>query len=339
MKKFVLLAIILLVVGFAFSANFSFLLCPKSLNNPYWYAVENGMNAAAKLVGVKAFFDAPVEADAAKQVQTIINYVVKGVNGIAISPNDAEAIKTAIKKALESGIPVITFDADAAAGSGRYVYVGTNNYRGGWECGKLMVDLIKKQKPNDSEIKIAILTGGLAALNLNERIKGFKDYIEQHKDEIPGKVTYVADPFPCNDDTARAIQIIADVSKTYPDLDAWFMAGGWPLFVPVKTFTSAFGGPEKTKKLLIVSFDTLKEELELVKQGYVDGLVGQRPYEMGFKSIMILYNMAVFGVEETLGLLPTVNGDKIVDTGVDVVTKENVDEFLKLADIIYKRNR
>jgi ribose transport system substrate-binding protein len=96
------------------------------------------------------------------------------------------------------------------------------------------------------------------------------------------------------------------------------------------------------KDLLVVGFDTLLPELELVKAGAVKGLVGQRPYDMGYLSVLVLYNMVKVGVENTLKILPKVvredgTVDYIIDTGVDVVTEENVDQFYEYAKKIYSK--
>ena len=74
----------------------------------------------------------------------------------------------------------------------------------------------------------------------------------------------------------------------------------------------------KAKKFVVVSFDTLPEEFKILKQGACNALIGQRPYAMGVKSIDVLNDL-------TEGkTVPAV-----VDTGVDVVTAANVDQFLK----------
>jgi ribose transport system substrate-binding protein len=177
---------------------------------------------------------------------------------------------------------------------------------------------------------------------LNERIRGFKDALEDYSKRSGKEIVYVADPFPCNDDSAKAIQIIRDVTRKYTDLDGWFMSGGWPLFAPKETVISALGGPERMKDLLVVGFDTLLPELELVKAGAVKGLVGQRPYDMGYLSVLVIYNMAKVGVENTLKILPKVvkedgTVDYIIDTGVDIVTEENVDQFYEYAKKIYSK--
>jgi ribose transport system substrate-binding protein len=299
------------------------------------------MKDAATALGVQAIFDAPIEADAAEQAQKIQTYIIRGVNGIGISPNDPEAIKFIIKTALDRKIPVITFDSDSP-GSGRYVYLGTNNYNAGYSAGELMSSLIDQYKPEKETLNFAILTGGLAAVNLNERIAGFKDAMENYSMKTGKKIVYVADPFPCNDDTAVAIQVLTDVTRRYPNLDGWFASGGWPLFAPVNTVVNALGGMEKAQSLLTVGFDTLPPELELIKANAWKGLVGQRPYDMGYLSVVVLYNMYKIGVDKTLQLLPQVtledgSVDYIIDTGVDVVTKDNVDEFFEFANKVYTK--
>ncbi len=337
MKKLMLLTVILgiFLFSFGFASQMTFLLCPKSLNNPYWMAVKLGEQAAAKLVGVDAIFDGPVNADAAAQAQKIMSYIGMHVNGIGISPVDDTAIVPTIKAGLNAGIPMITFDSDAAPNSGRYVYIGTDNYVAGYAAGQAMAQAIKERYPSKPVIKIAILTGGLAALNLNQRIEGFKAGLAAAK--LPNKIDYVASPFPCNDDTAQAINTISSVMKAYPDLDAWFMSGGWPLFVPVDTFVSALGGTAKAKQIITISFDTLTQELQLVKDGYVTALIGQKPYEMGYLAVMTLYDMNMFGVQQTLNMLPMVKesygNDHIIDTGVNTVTQANIDEFIKKAPL------
>jgi ribose transport system substrate-binding protein len=74
-------------------------------------------------------------------------------------------------------------------------------------------------------------------------------------------------------------------------------------------------------KFAVVSFDTLKPELEILKAGYVSTLVGQRPYQMGVDSVLALYNYVTKKIKPKD---PT-------DTGLDIVTPSNVDEFLKKA--------
>jgi ribose transport system substrate-binding protein len=98
------------------------------------------------------------------------------------------------------------------------------------------------------------------------------------------------------------------------------VVGGWPLFVPegYRNFFNNNSDRFKSGKLVAVSADTLPSELPLLKEGYVAALVGQRPFEMGEKTMATL-----------LALHDGKPVQEIIYTGVDRVTKENVGEFLK----------
>lgn len=285
-----------------------FALVPKTISVPFYNDVERGMNEEAKKVGVQAKFTGPPTADAAQQVQVLQDLVSQGVDGIAVAPMDADSVIGVVASARKKGIPVITFDSDSPKAD-RIAFVGTNNLGGGEEGGKAFQKLLPKGK-------FAIITGGLAAANLNERIKGFREFVNgENYTEVPGS------PFACNDDASKAIQIVQDVLTRHPDLNGFFFSGGWPLFGAPEAYIKAIGKHAddiKDHKFVVVSFDTLTEELKLLKAGYCNVLIGQRPYAMGVKSIDMLNDLV-----DKKSIPP------VVDTGVDVVDSSNVDQFLK----------
>ena len=285
-----------------------FALVPKTISVPFYNDVERGMNDEAKKLGVQAKFTGPPTADAPQQVQILQDLMSQGVSGIAVAPMDADSVIGVIASARRKGIPVITFDSDSPKAD-RILFVGTNNLVGGEKGGEAFKRLMPKGK-------FAIITGGLAAANLNERIKGFREFVSgSNYSEVPGS------PFPCNDDASKAIQIIQDVLTRHPDLDGFFFSGGWPLFGAPEAYIKAIGKRAddiKNNKFVVVSFDTLTEQLKLLKAGYCNVLIGQRPYAMGVKSIDMLNDLA-----DKKSVPP------VVDTGVDVVDSSNVDRFLK----------
>jgi ribose transport system substrate-binding protein len=266
------------------------------------------MNDEAKRIGVQAKFTGPPTADAAQQVQILQDLVSQGVSGIAVAPMDADSVIGVVASARRKGIPVITFDSDSPKAD-RISFVGTNNLVGGEKAGEAFKKLMPKGK-------FAIITGGLAAANLNERIKGFREFVNgSNYTEVPGS------PFPCNDDASKAIQIIQDVLTRHPDLDGFFFSGGWPLFGAPEAYIKAIGKRAediRNNKFVVVSFDTLTEQLKLLKAGYCNVLIGQRPYAMGVKSVDMLND-----------LVDKKSVPPVVDTGVDVVDSSNVDQFLK----------
>ena len=284
----------------------NFVLVPKSISNPYWFQVEEGMKAAGDSLGVKVELNGPVQAaDVIGQVNIMESLISKRVDGIAISPNDPDGVTEVINRAIDAGIPVLTFDSDAP-NSKRLAYIGTNNYQAGREAGKQLIKYL------GTEGEYAIMTGGLGALNLNERIRGFRDELKAHNVNIK-EVNILA----CNDDPDKALIQIEDLTRSLPDLDAWFVTGCWPLVSPEGAFLNALN---QRRDMVVIGFDTVKEELLLVKAGLVQALIGQRPYLMGKKCVELLYDIVAEGKKLD---------KEIYDTGVDIITKENVDQFLK----------
>ena len=285
----------------------TFAIVPKSISVAFYADVEKGCKEEGDKLGVDVIYTGPDTPDPAKQVQILQDLVSRGVDGFAVAPMDAESVIGVIDAALKKGIKVITFDSDSPK-SKRIAFVGTNNYQGGVEAGKAYAAV-------QPEGKFAVITGGLAAANHNERGAGFRDALKAaggKYTEIPGS------PFPCNDDAAKSIQIIQDVLTRYPDINGFFFSGGWPLFGAAEAYVRAVDANHRIENLAIVSFDSLPEELALLKKEYVDALIGQRPYAMGVKSVDVLND-----------LVQGKTVPAVIDTGVDVITKDNVDQFLK----------
>lgn len=282
-----------------------FVLVPKSISNPYWFQAEDGMKAAGKRLGVKVELNGPVQAaDVTAQVNIMESLIARHVSGIAISPNDPDGVTEVINRAIKEGIPVLTFDSDAPR-SKRLCYIGTDNYQAGREAGKQMIKFLGEKG------EYAIMTGGLGALNLNERIRGFRDELKSANARVK-EVNILA----CNDDPDKALLQIEDLTRSMPTLDAWFVTGCWATVSPKGAFLNALN---HRKDMVVIGFDTVKEELLLVKAGLVQALIGQRPYDMGEKCVETLYDIVVNKKKPE---------KEIIDTGVDIITKDNVEQFL-----------
>lgn len=282
-----------------------FALVPKALGVPFYADVEKGCKEEAAKIGAECLFTGPAQLDDAEQARIVRDLITKKVAGISIAPNNAESISNVISAAMAKGIPVVTFDSDSPK-SKRVAFIGTNNEAGGAFAGEAFA----KALPNGGTY--AVLTGGLSAQNLNDRIKGFKSKLNGSFKEVAGS------PFSCNDDSSAAIQIIQDILAKNPDINGIYFSGGWPMFAP-EAYMRALKNKVadlKSGKFVIVSFDTLPSQIKLLKEGYATALVGQRPLAMGIDSI------------DQLNALT--KGEKVppvTDTGVDVVDPSNVAKF------------
>ena len=311
MKKLILATVAVVIMASpAFAQQkYKFAVVPKAMNNPFFDVARDGCLKRAKELGnVECIYKGPIEHEPATEAQIIQDFITQKVDGIAISVADVAAMTKSIEAATAAGIAVVTFDADAP-GSKRLAYIGTNNKDFGLALGKQLREL----RPEGG--KYAMISGGPGAKNLAERVDGVREALKGSKwVEVAGSPTF------CNDDSALAVQQMADLRTATPDLGAIVPVGGWPMFAPegYKAFVNKNKKDIDAGKFTLVVADTLKMQLELLSDGYSNALTGQRPFEMGEKSMDIL--LAIKKGEKV---------PEIVYTGLDLVTKDNVAQLLK----------
>lgn len=310
MKKLLLAGVTIAMMATpAFAQTYKFAVVPKAMNNPFFDVARDGcMKRAKELGNVECIYKGPIEHEPATQAQIIQDFITQKVDGLAISVADVAAMTKSIDAATAAGIPVITFDADAP-GSKRLAYIGTNNKDFGLALGKQLLQL----RPEGG--KYAMVSGGPGAKNLAERVDGVREALKGSKwVEVQGSPTF------CNDDSTLAIQQMTDLRTATPDLAAIVPVGGWPMFAPegFKAFVNKNKKDIDSGKLTLVVADTLKMQLELLRDGYSNALTGQRPFEMGEKSMD-----ALLAIKKG-GKVP-----EVIYTGLDLVTKDNVAQLLK----------
>jgi ribose transport system substrate-binding protein len=233
---------------------------PKALNNPVFEITRQGAeDKAAELGNVTVEWVGPATTDAAAQSQIIDDLVTKGVDGIILSANDASALDPSIDRAVEAGIPVMTWDADAPA-SKRLTNIGIDQTA----AGKLAGELMAKAMPDGGQV--AVLTGTPGALNLEQRLAGFKEGIASNS-----KLEIVSVD-PNFDDVQKAVEIVETKINATPDLKGYFFVGMWPFFADLASMPNlkqfvADGG-------YVNSLDSLEGALNAVDQGYANELVG-----------------------------------------------------------------
>ncbi len=306
-------------------ADYTFALVPKAMNNPFFDLARDGCyKAQEELADVTCEYIGPSEHTELEQIQIVQDLITKGVDGIAVAPSNAPAMGKVLREAEAAGIPVITWDSDLLAEDAalRKTYIGTYNY----DIGKNLAELVKARHPDGGTI--CLQTGGAAAANHNERLKGARDALAgADTGEAPGKQltgeggwTEVSGcPLITNDDGNVAVQGMTDILAANPDLTAFLSTGAF-----TQWYDNAYrqaAGPYKDKlasgELTIVVADTLPMQIAQTKDGLGSGLVGQRPFEMGLRSMYILKDIAE-------GKMP----EDPIYTGLDVCTADNIDTCL-----------
>ena len=249
---------------------------PKALNNPVFDLSKKGAEDAAAELGFEVTWDGPVKSDAAEQVRVMEDVIARQVDAIAVSCNDPATLAPVIDKAIDKGIKVITWDADAPD-SKRIFNYGVDQYNNGWKGGQMLAKLMGEKGT------CGYLTGVPGAFNLEERIRGFKDAIAQYPD-----IEIVASDS-CNDDINKAVEQVEARFRATPDLGGYFFIGMWPLFADPNSLPTMIKAHESGSK--IVSVDNLRDALVYLKEGYVDGLIGYSWYGYGYQSAKALYGL------------------------------------------------
>src|ERR671921_2736323 len=103
-------------------------------SDPFWSVVQNGVNQAAKDMGVQVEYQAPDTFDMVAMAQLIDAAVASQPDGMAISIPDADALGDSIQGGIDAGIPMVSLDSgsDVAAEMGMLTHVGQTEYEAGF---------------------------------------------------------------------------------------------------------------------------------------------------------------------------------------------------------------
>lgn len=157
--------------------------------------------------------------------------------------------------------------------------------------------------------KVAIINGALTAANAQERAQGFKEALANYPD-----IEIVADE-PTDDDPAKALSVSEQLLQAHPDLAAFYGVTG----VGVPGAAGAVKQANKCDSVKVVGFDVAPQGIEFMRQGCVSALISQRPFGMTAQALEIMVGLAKGEKPESTN----------IDTGVEVVFPDTLEEFLK----------
>ena len=282
-----------------------------SVGIDYWKNVLKGFEDAAESLNVSVEYRGATQYDVNEQITVLEQVIARKPAGIALSASHPSALNVTINKAIEAGIPVVLFDSDAPD-SKAYSFLGTNNYKAGVTAAHHIAKLV------DSKGKVAIVTLQ-NLLNAQDRARGFEDTIEnEYPDiELVGKRDGKGDKL-----VSR--QVTTELIQQHPDLEGVFVTeanGGVGVGEAIRM-------SNKKSIVKIVSFDTDKVTLDQIKEGTISATLAQGTWNMGYWSLQNLFHHHHDLIQTTGNQLQDGMPVKTnLDTGITVVTEENVDDF------------
>jgi ribose transport system substrate-binding protein len=275
-------------------------------NNPsqFWKIAEAGLRKYEKEAKIQVDMKMPPSGTPEDQNQILQNLASQGYDAIAVSviaPKDQLRVLNEVAEKTN----LITFDSDADK-SKRLLYIGTNNF----EAGKALGERIAQLLPEGG--KIAVFVGTLAADNASQRLAGIEAAIKDKKIEI-------VDKREDNTDRAKARSNVEDIVNAHKDLS--LVVGLWNYNGPA--IAAALEGLGKQGKVKAAVFDEDDATLDAIKNGTIEATVVQKPFQFGYLSAKWMHELATKNTA-TKEALPKTG---IIDTGVTVIDKTNVDTF------------
>src|SRR5579863_1723134 len=273
--------------------------------NPFFVPCQYGIQDACALLGCDYQWTGSETSDVAQMVNATNAAIAGKADAIAVCIVDPHGFDRPIERALEAGIPVFAYNADAPHGSGnkRLAYIGQDLYLSGQLMGERIVKLV-----GEGEVALFIATPG--QLNLQPRIDGAMDAIKKSGAKI--QATMIA-----TDPTVNvALSKIRAYYLGHQNVRGLFGVGGGDT-MNTGLIMRQYDLPKKG--VHGGGYDLLPRSLEAVHDGFLDFVIDQQPYLQGFYTVMEMFAYKVSG-----GLI----GPADINTGLKFVTKDSIDQYL-----------
>lgn len=280
----------------------------KSYTDPFWLDAIDGARRAAGDLGVELLLHAAKdETHVVEQVQIVENMIQLQVDGIVLAPVDSNALAPAVSKVNQAGIPITVIDTGISQGD-IVTFAATDNVL----CGTMAADRLADRL--GARGKVGVIACPPSILPCREIMNGFVEGLGKYPGlEMVGSPLGV--PF-CD----QSFNATTDLLTAHPDLDGLYVFGGPAVLCAAQAagaFISNLGGD-----LMVLGRGSIGKAglgaLEAVKRGELDSMVAQFPAKMGYS-----------GVDSVVKFRHGIESPPFTDTGVVLVTKENVDEFIR----------
>ncbi len=281
---------------------------PKGTTHEFWKSIHAGaLKAREELTNaghdVEITWEGPLkEDDREGQIQVVENFTTREFDGIVLAPLDSKALVRPVEAAVKSGIPVVIVDS-ALESETPVSFVATDNYKGGRVAGEHLGELL------GGKGDVILLRYQVGSASTEKREKGFMDVM---KESYPGINILSADQY-AGATRETAYQNAESLINRYGDEVEGVFCPCEPVTVAMTKALRDFelaGGQVK-----VVGFDASDQSVTDLKKGDVQALVVQDPVRMGRLGVKTLFKH--------------LKGKRVrerIDTGVTLVTQENMDE-------------
>jgi ribose transport system substrate-binding protein len=288
----------------ATSAPLHIAVIPKGTTHEFWKSVHAGAVKAAQELGVEITWKGPLKEDDLKaQIDVVQTFVAQGVSGIVLAPLNEKGLVGAVQQAHAAKIPVAIFDSDLQ-GHDHISFVATDNRAAGRIAGEQMISLL------GGKGNVVVLRYSEGSASTANREAGFLEAIAKSdgikvvsSNQYGGATTESA--------FATSENLLAATKAGDGGVDGIFCPNESTTFGMLLALEKA----GLAGKMKFVGFDSSTKLIEGVRQGHIDGLVLQNPFQMGYLAVKTMTQH-----------LKGQNVEARIDTGATFVTKQNLDQ-------------
>ena len=286
-------------------------------------AAEGAEEAAAELGNVEIIYTGPTDTTAEGQIEVINSLIAQQVDAIAISANDPDALVPALKKAMDRGITVISWDSGVAP-EGRELHLNPSSSA---LIGNMIIKLAADELPDGG--KVAVLSASATATNQNIWIAEMEKVMGNYPGiEVVGTVY--------GDDLAdKSYREAQGLMQTYPDLKAIIA----PTSVGIVAAAKAVEDAGKAGEINVTGLGLPSEMAGAIESGASKSFAIWNPIDLGYSATMLAYNLATDaaeaspGAEIPMGRMGTLTLDDNAEGAMAdpfVYDASNIDQFKEI---------
>jgi rhamnose transport system substrate-binding protein len=304
------------------AAETTIALLVKNLGNGFFDAAAKGAEqAAAELGDVKIIYTGPTAATPEGQIEIINSLIAQNVNAIAVSANDADALVPVLKKAMERGITVISFDSGVAQEGRQFNLFASAPDQIGEKLVQLADEQLGGQKGD-----VAILSATSTATNQNSWIEVFKQVVGKYPNVNLTSVVYGDDK---QDKSYTEAKGLIDSNPNLRVIVA-------PTTVGIAAAAQYVTDNNLIGKVIVTGLGLPSEMAAHVKSGAAPTFALWNPIDLGYAATTIAYNLAngketvTAGGELSMGKLGKVKVDDTLSGPMAppfTFNASNIDEF------------
>lgn len=297
----------------------------KSLGNGFFDAANKGAQEAAKEIGgVEVIYTGPTQATAEGQIEIVNSLIAQQVNAIAISANDPDALVPALKKAMERGITVISWDSGVAQ-DGRQVHLNPSDTA---LIGETIIKLAADYLPEGGEV--AILSASSTATNQNAWIEAAKKVLPEKFPKINLVATVYGD-----DDAVKSTNEAKGLIASHPNLKAIIA----PTTVGVVAAAQVVTDMGLIGKVNVTGLALPSEFKQFIDNGSSQAVALWNPIDLGYSAVFISHQLASGKVKAEPGAKISIGkvGEITLDDANSAAMaapfqfdKSNIEEFSKI---------